>query len=241
QSAFNSQQNQAMSNQENGQEQNNDGKLTKLSFTETAVLEVNPDLLVIGFYIQTLETNASYSAERNAFIYSSIKEKLKSIGIDEKSIQTEQYTINPYYEYIYLNNEQKTVFKGYMTTHTLSVMVNNITLAGKVIDAIASFDNTSISYINYKLTNDLEEQKKEEALKIAISNAENKAKLVAKEINKEVVNIKEMSVSSGLAYPIPIYYAKSPYGPYLSQAAETQIETKKVKITASVSMVVTLN
>lgn len=168
---------------------------------------------------------------------------LKDQDIDEKDIQTTDYSVNPHYEWSQTAcaagssycEPGKRVLTGYDVSQTISVKVRETSKAGAVLSGVGSRGASNVSGLSFTVAdqNLLEDQARDKA----IQDAEDKAKTLAKQLGVSLVRITNFYESGG-----PVYYAKAmdsmAYGMGgASEAAPApELPTGQNKITSSVSI-----
>jgi len=151
-----------------------------------------------------------------------------------KSITTLQFNIRPEYSWY----EGKRHFEGYIATYKFKVDVEDINATGEVLKVAIEKGVNIIEGVSLTFSKDLEESLYMEALKNAVNNAEEKAKLVADELGVTITGVKSVIVES---YYIPPQYRE--YDIYL-KAAEAMavppapIEVSEVKVVSVTVQVV---
>ncbi|WP_026693794.1 SIMPL domain-containing protein [Peribacillus kribbensis] len=93
--------------------------------------------------------NASEVQRQNAEEAASILAAVTSAGIPRKNIQTSEYRLDIVYDYA----EGKQVLKGYRASHIFSILLENISAAGGIIDTAARSGANYISGITFQLSN----------------------------------------------------------------------------------------
>jgi uncharacterized protein YggE len=130
---------------------------------------------------------------------------LKASGIEAKDIQTSNFMINPRYQYDQ-TNVQPPKLVGYDVSNTVTVSVKKLDSLGAVLDKVVSDGSNQVNGVTFALADD--ETLKDEARKLAVADAERKAKLYADAAHITLGQI--MSVSEGnYQPPQPIFYGKA--------------------------------
>ncbi|MDO8561441.1 MAG: SIMPL domain-containing protein [bacterium] len=135
---------------------------------------------------------------------------LKQAGVEEKDIQTADYSINPDYEFrqsACLQNgfcpPGNQVLVGYQVSQTLTVKVRDTKKAGDLLSGVGSRGVTNVSGLSFTI--DEEDALKAEARDKAIAQAKGKAEELAKALGVSLVRVVGFSEGGGG----PIYYAKA--------------------------------
>lgn len=197
-------------------------------------VNVKPDVAYVEMGVMTMNKDAQKAQEDNKTTMNKVITKLKSMGIDEKDIQTTTYNISP--QYNYQNNKQ--TLEGYRVENVVRVTVRNIDKVGDILDAGAK-EGINRSYgITFSVldTDGVYKQ----ALQKAIDNAKGKADVMAKQSG---VTLKK---------PVAIYEGNAPQSIYqyqrtgisydmaekeLAAAAGIPISSGELEIQANVTVV----
>jgi len=109
-------------------------------------------------------------------------EYLKSNGVDEKDIQSQDYSVSPRYQYSRCFDEDGICsppeIVGYSIQHTVSVKVRNLENVGALLSGVVENGANNVSGLNFSA--DDPTQIENEARASAISQAKEKAKSIAK-------------------------------------------------------------
>ncbi|WP_407272803.1 SIMPL domain-containing protein [Radiobacillus sp. PE A8.2] len=136
-------------------------------------VSVEPNVARIQLGVVTQDVELETAQQENARIIDNVIQSLQRLSIDQDHIQTADYTIFPQYDYI--DGSQK--FKGYEVTHLLSITLDNIEQTGKVIDTAVQSGVNKITTITFNVKD--REVFYQQALKMAVENATNKAQVIA--------------------------------------------------------------
>lgn len=165
---------------------------------------------------------------------------LKGEGVDEKDIQTTDYSVYPQYDY---NNAVcaggycppgKQTLRGFQVSQTLTVKVRDTKKAGDLLSGVGSRGVASVSGLNFTI--DDQDALEAEARDKAIKKAGAKAEALADSLGVDIVRIVGFSENGNY----PIYYAKAE----MSMAADSrgaaapspEIPVGQNKITSNVSV-----
>ena len=168
---------------------------------------------------------------------------LKKQGVDEKDIQTTDYSIYPQYDYLnstctngYCPPGRQTL-RGFQVSQTLTVKVRNTEEAGDLLSGVGSLGASSVSGLSFELQKSDQDVKEAEARGKAIDNAREKAEALAKQLGVSLVRIVGFSENGNY----PMYYKAE-----MSMAADgrggaptapsPEIPVGQNKITSSVSV-----
>ncbi|SEA79487.1 hypothetical protein SAMN05216349_12925 [Oribacterium sp. KHPX15] len=147
-----------------------------------------PDMAMITFSITTEGKDVKTAQDKNSEDANKVVEKLKELGVEEKSINTSNYNIYPQYDY---DAQAGNRISGYTVDTTLTVSDIKIEDAGNVISQCVDAGINSMNNISYFCSG--YDDAYNEALKEAIANADTKAQALAEASGKKIVEIKNIS------------------------------------------------
>lgn len=167
-----------------------------------AVVKAAPDLVKVYFDVRTEGKTSQEAKDKNSEIVDELITALIREGFERKQITTQNFNIYP--EYDWSNNRQD--LKGYTATHTLVVELatNDSDKVGEVIDAGVGA-GAGISYINFELSQEKQNQYKAEAIKLAAEDARLKANALASGVGKSVGDLVSVSDSNFYYQPWNLY------------------------------------
>ena len=202
-----------------------------------AVVKAVPDLVSVYFNVETEGETAKEAKDKNAEIVDKVITGLVKLGLERKDIVTENFNVYP--NYVYRNNEQKQ--EGYKAVHSLKVKLDaDSNLIGDVIDA--GVDNEAdIGYINFELSQELQNKYKAEALQKATEDARFKAEGIANGLGKSLGKVVSISTSDFDYYPWRLYEASGVETDVaMAKEATTNIQPGERDISGRVSVVFAL-
>jgi uncharacterized protein YggE len=212
-----------------------------ISVSGTASKKVAPDLLNIQLRVQTESVNAKTSQGDNAAVSAELRTKIKALGVNDSSIQTTSYSVDPVYDSTYscdkngYNCHYDSRLTGYRTTHMLNVELSDLDKGGDLIDAAASAgtNQTFIDYVQFTLKDETRRALQKALLKEASGEAKSKAESMAQGLGISLGKV--LSVSESYSYyPQPVYY-RSAAMDMVSAAPKTELSAGQVDVSASVS------
>lgn len=146
----------------------------QISVSGQSKIEYKPDMasIYLGVKVDKVAMPEQALQQLNTKI-ANIVAALKTAGVEEDNIQTQNYTLSPQYDYVENNN----VLSGYNANQTLIVKVYNITensqIIEKVIEEASRAGVNQIDGINFDVADS--NQLKQEARLKAIADAKSKA------------------------------------------------------------------
>jgi hypothetical protein len=223
-----------------------------ISVAGTGDVSIKPDLAAMDFsVVSEAKTVADATADNNAKM-NAIIDVAKSLGVDQKDLQTAGYSVNPRYDYVrqevsapssvpggaatsdLIYPSGKRILSGYDVTQTLTVkmrgeMMNKI---GQIIEEATAAGANQVGDLQF--TVDDPDAVQAQAREIAIKDAKSKAEILAKQLNVKLVRITGYSDGGGY---YPIAYAGKGVAMDTAQGVPApNIQTGENKITVSVNI-----
>ncbi|MBQ7705507.1 MAG: SIMPL domain-containing protein [Selenomonadaceae bacterium] len=166
-------------------------RIPTISVSGEGTIEVAPDRATISVGVVTRDKNASKVQADNSRIANEIIKSVSALGIDKKNIRTGNYSFYPYYR----QDNNRRIADGYEANNTVTVIVDDLNLVGKVIDAALSHGANQIDSLEFGIKNKSNLQN--EAIRLAVRDARAKAEVVAAELGKNIIGVRSVSVNSG--------------------------------------------
>ncbi|MEL7654649.1 MAG: SIMPL domain-containing protein [Bacillota bacterium] len=199
----------------------NYGALPHNSMTLTGQGQVTtvPDLAVIRLGVQSTGSDLEATQAENSQISQEILDALMEMGVTD--IKTFQYTIDKFYEQVNGN----TVDRGYTIRHIFEIRTEEMGNIGEIIDTAVNAGANIVDLISFEVSNP--NLYYEQALNIAVMNAIEKAKSIARNLNIKI-------------NPIPIKITENsfvprPFQSFQRELAATPIVPGNIMIEAMVT------
>lgn len=202
--------------------------------TGMAQVKALPNLVSVYFNVETNGTTSKEANDKNSEIVNAVTANLIKEGFAQKDITTQNFNIYPDNEW----TPNGTVNKGYKAVHSLKVQIStdNVEKIGSAIDAGVN-GGASVSYINFELSQDKQNEYKSQALRQATEDARIKADSIASGLGKKLGAIVSVSDSSFDYNPWPLYNAMdSRASGAEAKAAVTSIQPGEQTINAQISV-----
>jgi uncharacterized protein len=187
---------------------------------------VNLGVTVPGKTVKEVQTEANQKIN-------GIVSKLKSMQIADKDIETNNYSINPQYDYSQSNNNQIT---GYTITANISVTVRKLDQVNEVIDSATALGANTLGGIQFTVGDDRRKELVKEARVKAIADAKDKAANLSQTAGLSlgrIINIQESS--SDLPRPVMMQLNKA-VGLGGAADAATSVQPGSTDITSSITL-----
>jgi uncharacterized protein YggE len=158
-------------------------KTPVLKLEGTGTVTTSPDIASAFLGVVTENKQLSAAQKENSLVMDRVIASIIKLGIDEKDIKTENYSITPEYDFV----EGKQVFRGYRVNNNIRITIRDISQVGKVIDTAVANGANAVFNVNFSLLNRAEIYKR--ALDLAIKDAVQKAKSVENTLKVRVDEI----------------------------------------------------
>lgn len=162
------------------QYENSERNQSKLKYQLTVrgqgEVTVKPDQAKLTVGIVTENQNVEAAQQENAATTNRVINALKQLGIDDRSIKTSHYSIQPLYDYI----GGKSVFRSYQVDHQLEVSVSDIARVGLVYQVAVNNGANRGGNIKFSVTNT--DMYYRQALSRAVEDARKKAEEIIRSI-----------------------------------------------------------
>lgn len=126
------------------------GPVVELTVMER--VEADPDLVTVGAGVTTDAPTAVEAMRQNSAEMRKVVDRIKSLGVPERDIQTTGINLGARYDYD--QQTQRQVFRGYQASNRVSVKLREIDETGEVLDALVVAGATDISGPDFSLEND---------------------------------------------------------------------------------------
>ena len=213
--------------------QGNMGQVQTVTTMGNSLIEAQPEKVVVYFEAKSTKSSAEAAKDAINLIVSEMTSSLLDV-VSSKDIETEQYTINEEYDY----TNGGSIFKGYTARQMIKVSTEQFEKAGRIVDKGVEA-GALVSYINFELTKETENELKAQALEQASADAKMKAEATAKGLNAKLGKL--VSVQSNDFSYYPYRYWDAFAGEKTVAEATTNIQPNQLEITASVSVVYKIN
>lgn len=180
-------------------------KQETISVSAQGIAEAKPDIAQITANIESQNANIDLARQENEKKVSAIIEKLKSLGVEDKNIKTQNISAQPGYEpqtLIYPAPPRKPNTNTFSTS--LEIKIRNFEIADEIIASLTQNSATNLYGPNLTLSEEAQNSAKSNAREKAVEEARKKAEELAKLSGRKLgkaVNIKEQGEP---VYPGPL-------------------------------------
>ncbi len=213
--------------------QSDGGESTGVSVSGSGKVKGTPDIANISLGVSVLAATVAEARTEAATALDAMIASMKTNGVEEKDIQTDQLSIYP--EYDYRNDTQ--VLRGFRIQNTVTAIIRDIDTTGKVVDdaVTAGGDSTQINAIGFSIENP--EDLKRQAREAAVADARARAETLA---GAAGVNLGDAISITETSYSPPVYYdefaRESAADSAAGSLAPTPIEAGELDVVVDVSV-----
>lgn len=153
-----------------------------------------PDTATFSTGVETRAPTATQALRDNSVQARAVIDRLKSLGIAEKDIQTTGINLRADYDYDQESRQNR--FVGYVVSNQVSATVNEISKLGQILDAIVSSGATNLNGPSFSISDD--SKLKDVARERALANAKSRAMSYARAEGYSGVRV--LSISEGMSH-----------------------------------------
>ena len=112
----------------------------RILVTGTGTIGIEPDMAIVSLGVTKQEKTAREALDANTSAMADILAAMKAAGIDEKDLQTANFSIQPQYFYPKSNSDgdKRPRIDGYIVRNSLTVRIRDLATIGDVLDASVS-------------------------------------------------------------------------------------------------------
>lgn len=162
-----------------------------VSVNSREAVSVVPDIAQVVYSVRTEDQTAGACQRKNSEAVSSVIAALKELGVEEGSIQTSDYYMNPRYNY----SGSTTRLIGYEATATLTVSDLPIDGLDEILSKSVDGGINTIQSITYMASK--YDESYQEALEKAMASAYQKAQVLANASGRSIGNAVNITETSG--------------------------------------------
>ncbi len=201
-----------------------------ISVSATANIESQPDKAELYVKIDTLDSDAQQSQQKNSEISDQVIKNLLLEEVNKKNIETSQYYLDQKIRY---GKDGEQIIDGYETIHVLKITTTKTTEVGKLVDAAIKGGANGINSIVFTLSDEKKAELRNEAIADAAAEAKQKATKIADSLG---VKLGKLHTASESSFDYRPYYASYAAAEKASPAP-TQVLPQAVEVTATLAVV----
>ncbi|MFQ5758861.1 MAG: SIMPL domain-containing protein [Candidatus Bathyarchaeia archaeon] len=197
-----------------------------ISVTGSGTASMQADEATVTLGVQTQDESASEAVRLNAELMNAVIDAIKTLGITEEDMRTVSYSVSPVYAKYDYNQ-----IVAYRVMNMIAVKITDMDLIGTVIDEAAEEGANRIQGVSFGLSDENQEELREQAYLAALDDAEGKAELIAGRLGLTITGVLYVSEST--------YQPYQPYRGYeVAIMGEATAPTPIIEGTLSVSVTV---
>jgi hypothetical protein len=159
-----------------------------------------PDCAQIKSGVTTRAKTVKEASDANAKIMAAIIAALQNSGIEQKDVQTSEFSVQPVYVQPQGNGEAK--LTGFSVSNRVDVKVRQIGKLGDIIDQLVAAGATNIGDVEFLLVDP--SKALDQARTAAFADAQRKAELYAKAAGLSMGSVVWITEDSAAAPPMPM-------------------------------------
>lgn len=175
------------------------------------------------------QRTVSVAVKMNTEKMNAVIKKIKDLGVEDKDIQTSNYSISPQYNWD--SGQQRLI--GYGVHNQVTVKVRNLDKVDDIIQGVTDAGANQVGNVSFTI--DDQDALKAQARAEAIEKAQAKAQEIAKESGLKLGKLVNVSESYDVPTPYPLYgIGGGPMEKSMDVAVAPQVETGQQQITVDV-------
>lgn len=176
------------------------GKMPRIiSLTGHGEVRSVPDVVFVTSGVLSQGATAAEALAANTQAMTSIFAALKDAGIEDKDIQTSNFSVQPRYDF---SNGQAPKLVGYDVTNNVTVKVKKVDNLGAMLDKLVQAGSNQINGVSFDVSKP--EEAMDEARRLATADATRKAKVYAQAMGIELGNVMQVSEGTAAQPPMPM-------------------------------------
>ncbi len=200
-----------------------------ITVTGEGTIALDVDMASISIGVQSEDKEAAKAVAANTAQAKQVLERLKQAGIEDKDIQTSNFTVYPRQQY---DPDGKPTETTYIVENTVFVKVRSLDKIGEILDSVIKAGANNIHSIQFDVADKAGAYQK--ALEAALQDARVKAEVVAKASNVKLGPVFSVQVVGG---SVPISYGRGMLQAAPAADSKVPIAGGQTEITASVTVV----
>ena len=196
----------------------------RIDVSGSGIVYAIPDQATIQIGVLSQAASASDALKDNSSKTAAVIESIKALGVDEKDIQTRDFSIFPTYD-------QTTAMKitGYQVSNAVVVTIRDVKNAGAILDQVVQSGANNISGLSFEVSDPTAQQAEARAKAVAVARAKAEVLATAAGVTLgDIISINESVTNSGPIMP----YARAD----MAVAEAVPVATGQQAITVDVSI-----
>jgi len=226
--------------------QNTSSNNSTLYVSGNAQTMAKPDKVTLSLSVETTNPTAEEALTANSEAMNNAHEALRAAGVLENETSTSFFNISPNYNVTQDDDEEIPSTEtrdiiSYTVTNSITIDSFNLLNVSEWIDTAVQAGANEISNIYFSLSDERSEFIKNDLLKLAVADAQNKANISASALGLNVIGVESVNIEGAdniPPYPPQPYFAEDAAGATSSERdLPTPIIAGEQQVTSSVSIV----
>lgn len=162
-------------------------ELSLLTAIGSSEVNVRPDEVEVRLGVETEAPTATQARQENALRAGKVVDSLRALGIPEQAIETSVFQIYPVRRFEDESGRGEPPIVGYRVTNIVGVRTGRLDLAPRIIDDSVRAGANRVDSVSFVLRD--EAPARETALRLAVANARENARIMAGELGVELVRV----------------------------------------------------
>lgn len=163
-------------------------------------VRVAPDMVTVISGVTTTAPTAAEALAANTAAMNKVFATLKEAGIEERDLQTANFSVSPRYDYNNATNGEAPKLVGYDASNTVMVTLRKLDQLGTLLDKLVSAGSNQINGVNFMVSKP--DEALDEARRLAVADAAHKAKTYTDAMGVTLGPV--INISEGTAFVPPI-------------------------------------
>jgi uncharacterized protein YggE len=155
-----------------------------ISLDAQGKVTVVPDIAETSLGMTAEATTVAEAQQKNTEVMNKLIERLKSLGIEAKDIQTAGYNVFPQYNYTEIEGQ---TLKGYQVVQNVNVKIRDLSKANAVLGLAGEVGINNVSGLNF--TVDDRDVYKAKAREIALKKVQEKAAILSQALGVKITGV----------------------------------------------------
>lgn len=205
-----------------------------ISIQGTGIITTAPDIAYISLGVNSHAATARTALDKNTKAMSNIINAIKKADVQNKDVQTSNFSINPRYNRAKKNNQMPEVI-GYEVFNNLNITIRNLDDLGAILDRVVTLGSNRINNIRFAVSNPQPLEDKARAL--AAKDAKRRAEIYANTLGFNLGNI--VRITEGKSNKFPVSETMQTRGALMmsADAMEAPIEAGEQAISSKVTII----
>lgn len=203
-----------------------------MTLSGTGTVRAAPDMATVTTGVTTQGETAREALDANSTAMADLVAALRDAGLENRDIQTSNFTVSP--QYVYSDQRDESGYtlppqiQGYEVSNAVTIVVRDLEQLGSVLDQAVTVGANTINSVSFAVaeTGKLEE----EARKLAVADALAKARTYAEAAGVRLGSIESIRETDMAAPPMPMYQARA-----MSVSAEMAVPVEAGEMTYSIT------